>query len=266
MSGSIEADEVSCSIWWATPRFDVSLVELLSAPERDRAARLHGRALARFVTSRALARVVLSKGTELAPSAIPFDATCRRCGGEHGKPRIAAPGAKLAFNVAHTDGWIVVAVTEGPEVGVDVELVRDLAPQQLAELSSEILTREELAAYARLPPGGRARALARWWTRKEAVLKATGEGLATAPSSVTVTDPTTPPAVLAWHAPDWPPGRVPRVLLEDLVTEPSLVASVAVLTARTLRVREQDGNAELSARAQREVRERDREEAPWPLP
>ncbi|MER7224223.1 4'-phosphopantetheinyl transferase superfamily protein, partial [Streptomyces rubradiris] len=99
---------------------------------------------------------------------------CPGCGGPHGRPAVAGPaGDRLHFSLSHTAGLALLALAGRP-VGVDVERVPGPGP---AEDAARALHRAEREELARLAPGARPGAFARCWTRKEAWLKATGEGL-----------------------------------------------------------------------------------------
>jgi 4'-phosphopantetheinyl transferase len=233
-------------VWWATTADRPWLRPLLDEDERHRAARLR-RTLDRdrYVTAHALVRILLGHRTGVPPEALRFDTTCRRCGGDHGKPRLAGAerDAGVAFNLAHAGNRVVVAVTTGADVGVDVESARDFGSQTVETLSAEILSPVERAHYAGIPSTQRARALAVWWTRKEAVLKATGDGLAVPPSLVTVTPPWAPPAVTSWDpGVGQPSGTDPVARLRDLGPGGPYVACVAVMGAGALAVTEGDAD------------------------
>ncbi|PWJ23315.1 4'-phosphopantetheinyl transferase [Branchiibius hedensis] len=127
-----------------------------------RLRRLEDREL--FVTAWTLARTALAVELDVRPHALVVDRVCRLCGDpRHGKPWLpAAP--HVDFNLSHTAGLVVVAVSTVGSVGVDVEL----ADQDLSRLRHLILHPAEEAADDEL---------LRYWVRKEAVLKASGVGL-----------------------------------------------------------------------------------------
>jgi 4'-phosphopantetheinyl transferase len=149
----------------------------------------------------------------------------------------------LEFSVAHTSERVVLAITYGAQIGVDAEMLRNFSHRQLAALSVDVLSDDERAGYDRVPPASRARALTTWWTRKEAVLKATGHGLVLPMTHLTVTEPSAAPAVTAWHSDLWLAAETPPLRLHDLVGTPTLVAALAVVTESVLVVGEHDGDA-----------------------
>jgi len=247
----------SCSVWWATAREDAALARLLDDAERRRAARLSRTADRwRYVTGHALVRLLLAARTGVPAAELRFDRTCRRCGSaHHGKPRLAddisAEAGPVPFSLSRAGNRIAVAVADQPglELGIDVERVPDPGDAVLA-VAPEVLTTTELATYRRLAGPSRGHALAVWWARKEAVLKAVGHGLSVAPSTIAVTAPDEAPAVTRWFAPAGG-GRVPavrdrsmrprpRVSMCDLEAAHGYVGCVAAVGATSLSVAELD--------------------------
>lgn len=90
-----------------------------------------------------------------------------------GKPFLAHDSG-LRFNLSHSGPVALVAVARR-EVGVDVERRRTVAHEE--GVARRIMTTDELARYDRLPEAERTTFLLRVWTRKEALLKASGEGI-----------------------------------------------------------------------------------------
>lgn len=161
-----------------TERLDIGSGELaaaaatLSAEERQRAARLATADLRRrYVAARSILRRLLGSRLGLAPQAVEL--AC----GRYGKPALAGACAAtdLHFNLSHCDGLAVFALAEGAEVGVDIERLR---PIPIAErLVDRFFSRREQASYRALPPQHKLLGFFNAWTRKEAFVKATGEGL-----------------------------------------------------------------------------------------
>ena len=221
----------TADVWWAR--------------RADASDRLAGLLDERFLVGCALAKAVLARYTGRSPSDVRFDRTCARCGKPHGKPAIAGGGP--GHSVAHSGDLIAVAVAvAGAPVGVDVEqaegrrhlLGGDGEPEALARL---VLSEAEQAALAAVPVHGRARAFLVAWTRKEAVTKATGDGMSATFSEVVVAADAGPPRVTAWPYP-----RSPReVSLLDLDAADGYVAALAVI-GRCEAVRARDGSALLA--------------------
>jgi 4'-phosphopantetheinyl transferase len=159
-------------VWsWALgrPAGEVArLLELLADDERERAGRyLHVPAREQFIAARAGLRLILAGYLALDPARIAFTH------GPAGKPALAGGG--LHFNVSHTQGLVLIAVTREGEVGIDVERLRTM-PTHL-DLAGRFFTPGEVAGLRRLPAGASEAAFYAVWTRKEAFLKATGLGL-----------------------------------------------------------------------------------------
>jgi 4'-phosphopantetheinyl transferase len=161
---------------------------------------------------------------------------CARCGStEHGKPElVVALAAGWHVSVSSTDGRVAAAVSDEGPVGVDVEAVAALARAPVAAVllhpgerpvdkNGRVRSGDDRPGDDEAP-GHTARSLAVLWVRKEAALKATGDGLALEPAGIRVSDPGDPPRVLAW-----PGGEIPDLRLRDLDTGPAHAACVAVL-------------------------------------
>lgn len=231
-------DPLRCEVWWATTTERPGLDALLDEVERRRAGQLaHRTVRTRFVTARALLRLRLAAWTGTAPTALRVDTTCLRCGGDHGKPRLVGPGAEVQFSIAHAGGRVAVAVAHDVPVGVDVESVAVRETHALSDLGTGILAPAELVDYRALAPEARPHALAVWWSRKEAVLKATGAGLTLPMRSVVVTAPTRPAALRSPRA-----GRTAMLALRDLTPREGLVGCVAAVGVTWLDVTERDGD------------------------
>jgi 4'-phosphopantetheinyl transferase len=167
------ADEVH--VWSAalerTPTEAARLSRHLSQEERDRAARFrHAGARAEFIVARALLRLLLGECLGMEARCVPFSQTSR------GKPRLAdSVEAPLCFNVSHSHGMALFALTGRCEVGVDVERVRPFSDEM--GLADRFFTPTESAALRALDAPRRLETFFRLWTRKEAYLKAHGLGL-----------------------------------------------------------------------------------------
>ena len=154
------------------PEIIRALVRLLDCAERDRASRfVLERDRFRFIVGRARLRQQLSARLGVPPEAIEL------AYGRHGKPRLAGPYAKsnLRFNLSHSEDLAVYAFAYGREVGVDVEAVREL--RDLDDIAVRFFSRRENAAYRALAPCDKPLGFFNCWTRKEAFIKALGDGL-----------------------------------------------------------------------------------------
>ena len=145
---------------------------LLDDTEQGRAKRFKRRIdCQHFILAHAALRLFLAGCLGAEPATVRYDS------GVSGKPRLAAGLAPLEFNLSHSEGLAVVAVARERAVGVDVEHLRDV-PEALgiADAYFSPPEREELHS---LRPSERREAFLRCWTRKEALTKASGEGLGT---------------------------------------------------------------------------------------
>jgi len=233
---SLRAGE--CQVWWASPAAGHrELLSLLDANERGRWSRFRrDEDRARYLVAHALARLVLAGHLGAPAAELGFSAACRHCGGtDHGKRRLRAAGG-IEFSLSHSGGRVVLAVARDAALGVDVERLN--ARRDVAALIPAVLSAAEQHALAALPAAENALAVLRCWTRKEALLKATGDGLAVAPATITVTPPDASPALVAWAA---APPLAAEAHLFDLNPGPGHVASLAVLGPR-LAVVERDAD------------------------
>jgi 4'-phosphopantetheinyl transferase len=224
---------VACGVWWSAPvHGDGAALALLDDAERARRDALrswHDRA--RFVTGRALARRALAFELGTDPAAIALVTRCPTCGGPHGKP-VLAEHAGIDFSISHAGDRVLVATCRGAAIGVDVEHIR--AVEDLDAPEAGVLGSAERAVLLELPEQQRDAAFMRYWTRKEAVLKATGDGLVLPMAALRVTAPGEPPAVTAW--PEARPARDVQML--DLRAGRRYRACLAVLTDLPVRVTE----------------------------
>ncbi|WP_309232110.1 4'-phosphopantetheinyl transferase family protein [Micromonospora tarensis] len=237
-------------LWWAGPESaDESLLALLDPAEVSRyggyrvaSARRH------YLTGRALLRVALGRHLGLDPAAVPLRTSCPGCGGPHGRPRLVLPDradeALPEVSVSHSGARVVVALALGAPVGVDVQQVDERL--DLAALIPSTLAPAEATALSRLGEAAGPAAFTRIWTRKEAVLKALGVGLARPLPQLEVSPPDQPAAVLRWPDVDVPP----RVTLLDVDAGTDHRASLAVF-ADAVDLSSHDGAALLARQPRR---------------
>ena len=144
---------------------------LLSTDERERAARFRfPRDRRRYTATRALLRALLGGYLETEPESLNFRYT------EHGKPALAGAneGSNLQFNVSHSDGVALFGLTLGRTIGVDVERVRH--DFDVVTIAKRFFSATEQRTFAALPAAQHHRAFFDCWTRKEAYVKALGDG------------------------------------------------------------------------------------------
>jgi 4'-phosphopantetheinyl transferase len=152
----------------------------LSSDEQARAARFHFEEHRRaFVVGRAVLRVLLGGFLETPPEQIQFSY------GPKGKPALRDSTPRLRFNVSNSGNLAVYAFTEGCEIGIDVERLRPMP--NLEQVAARFFSPEEAAELMALPEQDRTLAFFQCWTRKEAYIKAVGDGLSVALASFQVT-------------------------------------------------------------------------------
>ncbi len=191
---------------WSAPLASPALANLLDGVERARLERLRSAEdRARFVAAHALLRIMVGSQLGCPPERIVLSATCPGCGGPHGRPRLVSRAREpsLHLSLAHAGARVMAAVSTAGPVGVDVELE---AATAFAEFDAVALAATECAVVARLPSRRRPAARVTAWVRKEAILKATGDGLKVPPSDVVVSSLGEAPRLLAWD--DAPPAPV----------------------------------------------------------
>ncbi|MBW8486689.1 4'-phosphopantetheinyl transferase family protein [Actinomadura parmotrematis] len=202
------------TVWWASLA-DAPLAPgaLLDPVERARRERyLHAEDRERFTLGVVMTRTALAPLLGVAPERVPLDRSCADCGKPHGAPRVEG-GPRVS--VSHSGDRVAVAVSVHGPVGVDVEAA---SGRLTADIGSHLLAAGEAAADEA--------ALLAYWTRKEALTKATGEGLREPFTRLRVSGPDEPPALLAW---DGRPGLADRFAMRALDPGPGHVACLAML-------------------------------------
>ncbi len=237
-----------CQVWWATPEMAVpGHWALLDGHERRWAQVLRrSRDRERYVVAHALARRLAAAHASIAPERVRFSRACRRCGAEHGKPRAVGEAGGLELSLSHSGDRVVVAIARAVAIGVDVERVD--AEKVSDGLIASALDTAERRELERLPRPSRVPGFLRYWSRKEAVLKATGDGLAVAPAAIRVSSPLQPPCVLRGQQAlrdAWP------IRMHDLDAGAGHVAALASVGA-PLAVRNHDAAYLLRRTANRE--------------
>lgn len=144
--------------------------KILSPDELSRAHRYHfKRDRRRFTVARAMLRQLLGDRLGVAPSGIGFGYS------RHGKPFISEPAVRTYFNIAHSEEQALFAISASRVVGVDIEgLSREIDHDAIAK---RFFTRRECAQLQNYPERMRKSAFLAYWTCKEAVIKAIGDGM-----------------------------------------------------------------------------------------
>jgi 4'-phosphopantetheinyl transferase len=146
--------------------------KILSSDEAARAARFHFAVdRQRFIISRALLRTILASYLAREAWGLSFSYSSKE------KPSLspAYSGEGLTFNLSHSGSVVLLALTRRREIGVDVEQIR--SNFEVDAIARRFFSTQEQQQLAALPEEQRFEAFFRCWTRKEAYIKATGEGL-----------------------------------------------------------------------------------------
>ncbi|BCB89693.1 4'-phosphopantetheinyl transferase [Phytohabitans suffuscus] len=224
-------------MWWIDPKDAPGWwEELLSEPERARADSFHQPAARRRFT---VATALLKLAVATSAGGDPFDVELRRrcpdCRRPHGRPEVA--GGTPHVSISHSGDRVGVALCADGPVGVDVEQVTpDVDVESMLRF---VLGEAERAAFGGIR-GERARleAFLRCWTRKESVLKATGDGLRVPMTDVTLGGPHERARLIGFTG---RPELVGTAQIADLRPGAGYVGAVTVLSPRPVRVWELDG-------------------------
>jgi 4'-phosphopantetheinyl transferase len=159
------------------------LASSLAADERERAARFRfERHRRQYEVGRGALRALLGGYLELPPGEVCFTY------GERGKPSLGASppaGSDLHFNLSNSHELALVGFARGVEIGVDVEHQKPMA--DLEQIAERFFSASERDALRQLPAHQKQEGFFNCWTRKEAYLKAVGQGLAARLDSFDVT-------------------------------------------------------------------------------
>lgn len=217
---TLGADEVH--LWHAAldAHSVAGLQPLLSEDEILRSHRFHfAQDRNHFTVARGLLRKLLSTYLGIDPNQL------RLLYGEKGKPFLAeSHTSPISFNLAHSGGLAIYAFSQSRELGVDLEFIReDLAGEEIAE---RFFSRREIGALQTLPVELRKHAFFNCWTRKEAYIKARGEGLSMPLDQFDVSlAPGEPAALLKNHADE---AEVARWEMRSIPVAPGYVAALVV--------------------------------------
>ena len=154
------------------PRHD-EFRKLLSDAELERAARFVSPAAGtRFAVIHGLTRIILSEYTGLSAAELQFYIS------EHGKPGLVSDRQKagLEFNISHSKGHMALVVGSSMPLGVDIEENRPM--ESAMEIAESYFTKAECDAVRSADATDREKTFFKIWTRKEALMKAHGDGMA----------------------------------------------------------------------------------------
>ncbi|HEX4593379.1 MAG TPA: 4'-phosphopantetheinyl transferase superfamily protein [Bryobacteraceae bacterium] len=205
-------------LWIEGPDAVVERFRSLLAPdETDRAARFKFEHLRHsFILARGALRILLGRYVNTSPADLIFTY------GSNGKPALAPP-ARVQFNASHSGGLALFAFAMDCEIGIDVEAVR--AMPDMENIAKRFFCDEEAAELMSLPAEERDRGFYLCWTRKEAYIKATGEGLSAPLDAFRVTLRPGDPARVVHLAGD--PTAARAWTLHDLALDKRYAAALA---------------------------------------
>jgi 4'-phosphopantetheinyl transferase len=196
---------------------------ILAADEQARAARfVRARDRRRFVRCRAALREILGRLLDQPAGSLRFRTAAV------GKPELDCESDEhrhaLRFNVSHSSELGLIAVCRGREVGVDLERVRSIS--EAGRIVASFFSASELAEFNAILEEDKALAFHRGWTRKEAVLKGSGMGLAGLASHLETGFGTT--GLTPRFTPATPSSRIDRWMLWEAAPRPGFVAALVV--------------------------------------
>lgn len=201
------------------PDAQANYAALLGAEDRRRATSfVKPQDGARFVAARGRLRQILADYTNTRATDLMFDTVKR------GKP-VLADGP--AFNLSHAGGWAALAVApDAPDLslGIDIEAIRPINPA----VATKAFSQAEQAELQHLLPADWMRGFFNGWTRKEAVIKATGDGLGLNLQSFDIS--LTPGAPARFLASRGPLAAPAAWRLVNLDTGPGLCGALAAVT------------------------------------
>ncbi len=194
----------------------------LSTDEHARAKRFYfDRDRNHFIVARGLLRNILGIYLKREPASLSFEY------GSHGKPGLT-PGInpnQIDFNLSHSNGMALYAIARDRALGIDLEFIR--GDPQAESIAERFFSSQEIATLRALPGTAQRYAFFLCWTRKEAYIKARGEGLSLPLHQFDTTLIPGEPAELLGTRPD--PLEASRWSLMDLTLEPpGYAAAVAV--------------------------------------
>ena len=195
------------------------LRQTLATDEQKRAERFRFKKHRdRFIVGRGVLRTILGMYLDRHPDQFRFRYT------QYGKPELSVEADDLSFNLSHSRDLALYAVTQKREIGVDVEFIRE--DINLLGIAKRFFSEREYAQLQALPRSCQLQTFFDCWTRKEAFIKAKGEGLLLALDQFDVSIAPGKPAALLRTK--WDPGEASLWSLRSLKPAPGYAAALAV--------------------------------------
>ena len=198
-----------------------SLLGTLSADELSRASRFRfEKDQRRFIAARGILRQILGAYLQKPPHTLQFQYS------NNGKPILASTSGddSLQFNLSHSDDVVLYAFTRNRNLGIDLERIQ--ADVEVEQIANSFFAEAELNAIAQVSESKRNELFFQYWTRKEALIKATGEGLSFPIETLDVSRVDgrvlSPILLPSDH------GERPRWYVQDLLPGPGYTAAIVV--------------------------------------
>jgi 4'-phosphopantetheinyl transferase len=198
-----------------------STLQFLSADERVKAGRMRFKnAREYYVAARGFLRLIIASYLDEQPKDLIFQY------GQHGKPALADgfSNVEISFNMSHSHGMALYCVGLKRRLGVDIEKIR--TDMSFGRIAKRFFSSKEYEALEKLPPERQKYGFFNCWTRKEAYIKAKGEGISSLISRFAVSLAPGEPAALLDHQLDG--QEVSRWSIVDLDVGPEYAAALAV--------------------------------------
>ena len=146
------------------------LRRVLSVDEMERAQGFHfDKDRHAFIVARGALRTILGRYLDMAAGDVRF------CYNPYGKPALARELGAIRFNLSHSGNLALCAVARDRDVGIDVERIRRVP--KFEQIASRYFSARERSELGTLPADQKLHAFFSCWTRKEAYIKARGQGL-----------------------------------------------------------------------------------------
>ncbi|MEQ8672473.1 MAG: 4'-phosphopantetheinyl transferase superfamily protein [Aggregatilineales bacterium] len=181
----IQLNQGEIHLWsaWFSAHDATPYRALLSEDEIRRADRfIVDKVREHFIIGRGILRTLIGRYVGIAPETLKFNFS------ERGKPAINHP--IICFNLSHSADLLMLAIINDAEIGVDVEHIRPM--REMRSVAHDNFSAQEFSTWERLPEAKKQSAFYTIWTRKEAYIKATGDGFRLPLKSFTVSHDSPP--------------------------------------------------------------------------